>query len=122
MDLQEYLDLPTEQSGELSLMLNQIATLEKIVKEAKEQEKQLKEMKEQLYESMLKNNVKKWETPSGIKSCLVEEIPPTKEEYKKFCESDFRRDHKDLWEQYLIDAVEEKPGKKGYVRITLPKE
>lgn len=127
MDINDFIEdknelLDTTQSTELSVMVNQIATLEKIVAEAKQQEKQLKELKEQLKQSMEKNNVKKWETPSGIKCSLVEDTPPSVEEYKRFNEGKFREEHKDIWMDYLEDVKEEKPGKKGYVRVTLPKE
>lgn len=81
-------------------------------------ENQLKELKTQLKVAMEKNNIKKWETPNGVKITLVADGED--KIVKKFNEQLFKENNLDLWDEYSEDVVQK--GKTGYVKITLPKE
>ena len=97
---------------------NKIKSLiEEKLKEYKKIEQEQKELKEKLKEMMKEKNVKKWETPSGVKITLVEDGEDKL--VRKFNEKLFKDNNLDLWEEYSEEVVQK--GKSGYVKITLPK-
>ena len=81
-------------------------------------EAQTKELKAQLKAAMENNNIKKWETPNGVKITLVADGED--KIVKKFNEKLFKDNNLDLWDEYSEEVVQK--GKAGYVKITLPKE
>lgn len=104
------LDL-TELSNRVVVLENQLAEMKKI-------EVKAKELKAQLKSAMENNNIKKWETPNGVKITLVAD--GENKVVRKFNEQLFKENNLDLWDEYSEDVVKE--GKSGYVKITLPKE
>lgn len=106
--------------NELVVVSNEIVALEIQLSKYKEIEKQQKEAKEKLYNLMLKNQVKKWETPNGIKITLVEGKEETSEIVQEFDLEGFKIENEELYNQYIKDVVKTKKGSKGYVKITIP--
>lgn len=112
----------TELSVKVVKLENQLAEMKKI-------ETQAKELKQQLKEAMKMNNIKKWETPTGVKITLVEDKPDEKVIQKVVNEELFRKENIELVEKYELKQAEYleekefiKKGTTGYVKITLPKE
>lgn len=103
---------------DLTELSNKVVTLENQLTEMKKVELQVKELKTQLKAAMEKNNIKKWETPNGVKITLVADGGD--KIVKKFNEQLFKENNLDLWDKYSEDIVQK--GKTGYVKITLPKE
>ena len=103
---------------DLTELSNKVVALENQLAEMKKTEKQLKELKTQLRNAMESNNVKKWETPNGVKITLVADGED--KVVKKFNEDLFKENNLDLWDEYSEEVVQK--GKVGYIKITLPKE
>ena len=106
--------LPTsiqEISNKIIAIENQLATYKQL-------EQQQKELKEQLYNAMIENNVKKWETPNGTKITLVEGTEDSMQ--MVFNEDKFKEEQPDAYNNYLEEKI--KKGRSGYIKITLGKE
>lgn len=103
---------------DLTELANEVVKLENELIQMKTKEKELKEIKEQLKVAMENNNVKKWETPNGVKITLVADTAD--KIVKKFNEKLFKENNEDLWDEYSEEKIQK--GKSGYVKITLPKE
>ena len=103
---------------DLTELSNKIVVLENQLVEMKKVEAQAKELKAQLKSAMEKNNIKKWETPNGVKITLVADGED--KVVRKFNEALFKKNNLDLWDEYSEEVTQK--GKAGYVKITLPKE
>lgn len=103
---------------DLTELSNKIVVLENQLVEMKKVEMQSKELKMQLKATMENKNIKKWETPNGVKITLVADSED--KVIKKFNEALFKENNLDLWDEYSEEVVQK--GKAGYVKITLPKE
>lgn len=117
--------MPTD----LTELSNKVVALENQLAEMKKIEVQAKEFKAQLKAAMEKNNIKKWETPNGVKITLVEDKADETVIEKVVNEELFKSENIELVEQYELKQAEYledkeviKKGKAGYVKITLPKE
>ena len=97
---------------------NKIIAIENQLAVYKQLEQQQKDLKEQLYNAMIDNNVKKWETPNGTKITLVEGTEDSMQ--KVFNEEKFKEEQPDVYNNYLEEKL--KKGRSGYVKITLGKE
>ena len=102
---------------DLTSISNKIIAFEERLQEYKKIEQEQKELKEKLKEMMKEKNVKKWETPNGVKITLVEDGED--KIVRKFNEKLFKDNNLDLWEEYSEEVVQK--GKSGYVKITIPK-
>lgn len=102
---------------DLTELSNKIVVLENQLVEMKKVETQAKELKSQLKMAMENNNIKKWETPNGVKITLVADGEDKVS--RKFNETLFKENNLDLWDEYSEEVVQK--GKAGYVKITLPK-
>ena len=103
---------------DLTELSNKIVVLENQLVEMKKVEAQAKELKTQLKSAMESNNIKKWETPNGVKITLVADGED--KVVRKFNEDLFKENNLDLWDEYSEEVTQK--GKAGYVKITLPKE
>lgn len=104
------------QPKEVIEVSNKVVALEQEIIELKKKEKQSKELKDKLKVLMQENNIKKWETPTGIKITLI----PDGED-KKITQIDYSKleeENKELVEKYKKETT--KKGRSGYVRITIP--
>lgn len=110
--------LPKDISG----LANHIAQLEERLASYKKIETQIKDEKEQLRQAMIDNNVKSWETPNHIKVTLVADIPEKTETKEVFNEDKLKEEQPEIYINYVETKEVTKRGRKGFVKITLPKE
>ena len=83
----------------------------------KQMEKDLKAAKAELKKAMEKRGIKRWITNNGAKITLVADSDDTI--VSDFNLERFKAEHPELYAEYLEDRL--KPGKAGFIRITLPK-
>lgn len=133
MGLNEFLDteetsLETTQSNEIATLVKQIVDLENALAESKKLDEQLKTVKDQLKNAMQKNDLYKWETPNGLKITLVPDKEDIEEEVSVINEEKFEKENRELVNAYKEKRLEYREfktvltkGKKGYLRVTLPK-
>lgn len=111
MDETEFLTKGTSMDVAL-LKLNklapELAKYKQVVKYYEEQESELKEM---LYEKMEENDIKKIDAFSVAATRV---LPSTS---NRFDSMRFRKEHGDLYEQYLVEST-----RKGYVKLTFKEE
>lgn len=108
-------------AGSLTTLADKVAKFENQLANMKEIESQLKDAKKQLYNEMLKRNVKSWSMPNGTKITRVDEVPAKTKTVLEFDVERFKSEHLSTYNQYC-EAVEKKvSGKAGFVRITIPK-
>ncbi len=93
------------------------------------QENTLKELKNKKEESsyrllnlMIERGVKTWETPNKIKFTVVEPKEPETKIVTKFNEDKLKELNPELYESCLEKIEKISNGRKGYLRITVPKE
>lgn len=96
---------------------NWVLALEQTLLYYKEVDAQAKLAKQKLKEAMDKHGITKWMTDSGMKIANVAD--GTDSVVKEFDFERFSYEHPDLVEEYQVEKV--KKGRKGYLRITLPK-
>ena len=93
----------------------QILKIEERLKEFKELEQQEKELKENLYKAMVENNIKKWETPKGVKITRVDGSED--KIIMKLNEERLKNENPLIYANYCEEKVQK--GKSGYIKITL---
>ena len=107
---------------DLAELSNKIIAFEQQLSMMKEIEKKYKEQKERLKLAMEKAHIPHVETSNGYKLTLIPDSEETVEKITKFNEEKFKADHPDLYQEYTETKNQMKAGKKGYVRITAPKQ
>lgn len=114
---------------DLARLSSEVVILETELAKMKEIEDRYKAAKEELKVGMERVGLNKWETPNGTKITLVEDSPDKEVEIESYDEERFIKENPELHEQYNLKLAEYKitkkeikKGKKGYVRITFPKE
>ena len=108
--------------AEIPEITKRIIAFEQQVSRMKELEKKIKDEKDRLKTAMERAGVKKWETPNGYKITLIPDSDDKVEQEESFNAEKFMAEHPELVEQYTETKDVIKKGKKGYVRITAPKE
>lgn len=108
--------------AEIPEITKRIIAFEQQVSRMKELEKKIKDEKDRLKTAMERAGVKKWETPNGYKITLIPDSDDKVEQEESFNAERFMAEHPELVEQYTETKAVIKKGKKGYVRITAPKE
>lgn len=108
--------------AEIPDIASRIVAFEQQLAMMKEIEKKVKAEKERLKDAMETAGVKKWETPNGYKITLIPDSEDKAEQEEFFNAEKFIAEHPDLVEKYTETKTVIKKGKKGYVRITAPKE
>lgn len=115
-------ELVVEEVVELS---KKVLQLENQLQEYEITKKEYDNFKEKLRLAMIKNNVKKWETPQGIKITLVEDKPDEKIIVTDFDEDLFIKENLDLHQkyhlklaEYKVEKEQVKKGRKGFVKIS----
>ena len=101
---------------DLTIFANSVLQLESDVIKAKKIIEKYEEEKEKLRLAMINANVRKWETPNGIKITTIDETEDVK--INVFDEETFKKENKELFDKYQIKKI--KKGRKGSLRITLP--
>lgn len=108
--------------NDITSITNRILKLEDRLKAYKEIEAKIKEEKENLRQAMISYNVKSWETPNNIKITLVADSPESTVTKEVFNEDKLKEEQPELYNSYVESKEVTKKGRKGYVKITLPKE
>lgn len=108
--------------AEIPEITKRIIAFEQQVSRMKELEKKIKDEKDRLKTAMERAGVKKWETPNGYKITLIPDSDDKVEQEESFNAERFMAEHPELVEQYTETKDVIKKGKKGFVRITAPKE
>jgi hypothetical protein len=108
--------------AEIPEITRRIIAFEQQVSRMKELEKKIKDEKDRLKTAMERAGVKKWETPNGYNITLIPDSDDKVEQEESFNAEKFMAEHPELVEQYTETKNVTKKGKKGYVRITAPKE
>ena len=101
---------------------SRIVAFESQIAYMKEIEKKVKDEKERLKTAMERAGVKKWETPNGYKITLIPDADDKVVQETRFNAEEFMNENPELYEEYMETKNVIKKGKKGYVRITSPKE
>ena len=101
---------------DLTIFANSVLQLESDVIKAKKIIEKHEEEKEKLRLAMINANVRKWETPNGIKITTIDGTEDVK--INVFDEETFKKENKELFDKYQIKKT--KKGRKGSLRITLP--
>lgn len=109
------------QPKELIELSNQVVLLENKLAAFNELKKQYEEFKTRLFNAMEEYNVKTWVTNNGTRITRIETTPDTTETIQEFNVNKFEEDFPDLYNNYVEEKEITKTGKKGYVKITLPK-
>lgn len=118
----EAYELQVEQKVEGNQLVNNLAEdLEKVVAQMDALKKRDADLKKQLYEAMEQYGIKKWEMKGGTKITCVPAVEAHYEEEERFDEEALKEDDPTLYALYLKKEQVLKNGRKGYVRITLPK-
>ena len=108
-------------AGNLTVLADKVARFESQLAALKEIENQCKEAKKQLYNEMLKRNVKSWTMPNGTKLTRVDEVPASTKNVAEFDIERFKTECKATFEHYCRMVEKKTAGKAGYVRITVQK-
>ena len=108
--------------ADVTEIASRIVAFEQQLSRMKELEKKVKSEKDRLKDAMERAGVKKWETPNGYKITLIPDTDDTVEQQESFNAERFMAEHPEIVEQYMETKNVIKKGKKGYVRITAPKE
>lgn len=109
-------DLPSESA--LIVRAEQVMTIGRKIAALKELEKQYGEFKAGIYEEMFNRGMKKLTLPDGTMFTVV--LPTEPKAKQVFDEKAFVKDHKDLYEQYMITKMTS--GRSGYLKVTESKE
>ena len=108
--------------ADVTEIASRIVAFEQQLSRMKELEKKVKSEKDRLKDAMERAGVKKWETPNGYKITLIPDSEDTVVKEESFNAERFMAEHPEIVEQYMETKNVIKKGKKGYVKITSPKE
>lgn len=109
------------QPSELVTLSQKVIKFEQQLAELKAIEAECKKAKATLYEEMKKHGVKSWDTPNGTKITLVADTKGSVKTVRVFDVERFTAEYPATAEQFMKDVEQKTPGKRGYVKITLPK-
>ena len=116
-------DLVAEEENTLAKQIldfeNEILIQENTLKELKNKKE---ESSSRLLKLMIERGVKTWETPNKIKFTVVEPKEPETKIVTKFNEDKLKEINLELYESCLEKIEKTSNGRKGYLRITVPKE
>ena len=133
-DLQKLRDNPflTEEDllpKEVIELSSKVVELEEKLLLLKQLEEEKDNYKKQLKEAMENFGIKRWITPNKTKITLVEDKLDEVVKVDSYDEVKFKEENNELYEnyhnkleEYKTTKEETKKGKKGYVKITIPKE
>ena len=103
----------------LVTLSNKVVQFENQLAAMKDIETQLKEAKKQLYNEMLKANVKSWTSPNGTKITRVDEVPSKTKTVGEFDMERFKKECPATFDRYTHLVEKTTGGKAGFVRITV---
>ena len=107
--------------NDLVAMANKVVAFENQLAAMKEVEQKLKDAKKQLFNEMLKHNVKSWASPNGTKITRVDEVPGGTKTVTEFDSEAFKAENPAMYQRYVRRFEKKSNGKAGYVKITMPR-
>lgn len=107
--------------NDLVAMANKVVAFESQLVAMKEVEQKLKDAKKQLFNEMLKHNVKSWTSPNGTKITRVDEVPGGTKTVTEFDSESFKAENPAMYQRYVRTVEKKSNGKAGYVKITMPR-
>ena len=108
--------------AEIPDITSRIIAFEQQLSMMKKMEEKIKREKERLKDAMQASGIKSWQTENGYKIILIPDSDDLPVQVTSFNEDRFKADHPELHSKYMETRNELKKGKKGYVKITAPKE
>lgn len=108
--------------SDITTLTNRIIELEERLKAYKTIEKRIKEEKEALKNAMVAHSVKSWETPNGVKVTLVADTPAKTTIKNVFNEERLKKERPEIYDTFTEEKEVTSSPRKGYVKITIPKE
>lgn len=107
--------------NDLVAMANKVVAFENQLAAMKEVEQKLKDAKKQLFNEMLKHDVKSWTSPNGTKITRVDEVPGGTKTVTEFDSESFQTENPAMYQRYCKTVEKKTNGKAGFVRITMPR-
>ena len=99
-----------------------VEQLEKRMIEYKKLEENYKQAKEELRQKMLAKDIKTWTLTNGTKLTAMADVEPKEKKVKAFAVARLKDEMPDIYEKYTFIHTEVTSGRKGSLRVTLPKE
>lgn len=109
------------QDEELVTLSNKVVAFENQLSAYKQLEKDYETAKKALYEAMKKHEVKAWTTPNGTRISRIDEVVAKVNTVLEFDIETFKKEKPALYKDYTKSITKKTGGRKGYVKITLPK-
>lgn len=110
-----------EKQDELVLVTDKVAKLELQLQVIKKVEEEAKQLKDRLYEMMKEYDVKSFKTANGVTITRIDGKEDEIVEIEVFNETVFQEENPELYQEYLCKTTKINKGRKGSLRITLPK-
>ena len=105
-------------STDMVALANKIVKFERDLAEMQDIERKVKEAKKQLYQQMLKHNVKSCDLPNGTKLSRVDEVPSKARTVTEFDLERFKETYPALYNSFTYQKDKPTKARSGYVRIT----
>lgn len=101
---------------------SRVEQLEKRMIEYKKLEENYKQAKEELRQKMLAKDIKTWTLTNGTKLTAIADVEPKEKKVKAFAVTRLKDEMPEVYEKYTFIDTEVTSGRKGSLRVTLPKE
>ncbi len=101
---------------------SRVEQLEKRMIEYKKLEENYKQAKEELRQKMLAKDIKTWTLTNGTKLTAMADVEPKEKKVKAFAVARLKDEMPEVYEKYTFIHTEVTSGRKGSLRVTLPKE
>lgn len=108
--------------AEIPDITSRIIAFEQQISMMKKMEEKIKREKERLKDAMQASGIKSWASDNGYKITLIPDSEDVPVKVTSFNEERFKADHPEIYSQYVETKNAIQKGKKGYVKITAPKE
>ena len=111
-----------EDEKEIISLGSRVEQLERRMIEYKKLEENYKQAKEELRQKMLAKDIKTWTLTNGTKLTAMADVEPKEKKVKAFAVAKLKDEMPDIYEKYTFINTEWTNGRKGSLRVTLPKE
>lgn len=111
-----------EEEKEIISLGSRVEQLERRMIEYKKLEENYKQAKEELRQKMLAKDIKTWTLTNGTKLTAMADVEPKEKKVKAFAVAKLKDEMPDIYEKYTFINTEWTNGRKGSLRVTLPKE
>lgn len=109
------------QPNEIVTLSNKVMVLERRMAEYKTIQEEYEAMKQNLFEAMVKHDVKSWKTFNGTKITRVDAVAGATKTVTEFDSDTFGKEHPRLFKKYSKEVTKTSKSRAGFVKITLPK-